>query len=68
MPLMTKARTFTMQFCISCHRNPGPELRPQDAIFDTEWHQTADAQRAQHLMDFYHIGGRNLTDCSVCHR
>jgi len=68
MPLMTKAQSFTMQFCISCHRNPGPQLRPQDAIFDTEWHQPADPQRAQQLVDLYHLGGRNLTDCSVCHR
>ncbi len=41
MPLMTKAHGFTMQFCLDCHRNPAPNLRPPAAIFDTEWQRTA---------------------------
>lgn len=28
MPLTYKAKTLTMQFCLDCHRNPGPNLRP----------------------------------------
>ena len=68
MPLMSKQATFTMGFCTSCHSNPGPNLRPQSEIFNTEWHRTADTPSPAALMKLYHIPDRNLTDCSICHR
>jgi len=68
MPLMSKARSFTMGFCLDCHSNPGPNLRPKDQIFNTEWHRTEGAPSPATLMAQYHIGTRNLTDCSICHR
>jgi Cytochrome c7 and related cytochrome c len=68
MTLTQKTRSFTMQFCLDCHRNPGPNLRPQSEIFDTEWHRTIVTPSATVLMAQYHIGARNLTDCSICHR
>lgn len=68
MPLMHKARTFTMGFCLDCHMNPGPNLRPKDQIFNTEWHRTKDTPSPESLMAQYQIGGRRLTDCSICHR
>ena len=40
MPLTYKAKTLTMGFCLDCHRNPGPNLRPKSAVYDTEWHRT----------------------------
>lgn len=68
MPLMYKAKTMTMQWCLECHRNPGPNLRPENAIYDTEWQRTADTPSPETLLAQYHVGGRNLTDCSICHR
>jgi hypothetical protein len=68
MPLTYKARTLTMQFCLSCHRDPGPQLRPQAALFDTQWHRSAATPPPEALMRLYHIGDRNLTECSICHR
>jgi hypothetical protein len=68
MPLMHKAQTFTMGFCLNCHRDPGPNLRPKAAIFDTGWHRTADTPAPAALMARYHVGSRDLTDCSICHR
>jgi hypothetical protein len=68
MPLMEKARSLTMGFCLDCHRNPAPHLRPQDQIFNTEWHRGKDTPTQAALMTHYHIGVRNLTDCSICHR
>ena len=68
MPLMQKAKTFTMGFCLDCHRNPAPHLRPKDALFDTAWHRTKDTPSSAALMAQYHITARNLTDCSICHR
>jgi hypothetical protein len=68
MALSGKARTLTMGFCLDCHRDPAPNLRPRDAIFDTAWHRMPDTPSPAALMAQYHVGGRNLTDCSICHR
>ncbi len=68
MPLMSKQATFTMSFCTDCHSNPGPNLRPQDQIFNTEWHRTADTPSPEALLRQYHVPSRNLTECSICHR
>jgi cytochrome c3-like protein len=68
MPLTFKARTLTMQFCLDCHRNPAPNLRPEAAIYDTNWHRTDATPAADTLMRHYHVAGRNLTECSICHR
>jgi hypothetical protein len=68
MSLSYKARSLTMQFCLDCHRNPGPNLRPKDQIYNTDWRRVADTTSPENLMAEYHVGGRNLTDCSICHR
>jgi Cytochrome c7 and related cytochrome c len=68
MALSYKASTFTMGFCLSCHRDPAPHLRPLDQITNTEWHRSADTPSPQTLMAEYHISVRDLTDCSICHR
>ncbi len=68
MPLTYKAATLTMQFCLNCHRDPGPNLRPASAIYNTEWRRTAGTPSAEALMKQYHVPDRNLTDCTLCHR
>ena len=68
MPLMAKAATMTMQFCLDCHRNPGPQLRPESEIFNTEWVRPASMPTPEAMVQHYRLGGRNLTDCSICHR
>ncbi len=68
MALTEKAKSLTMAFCLACHRDPAPNLRPQDAVYDTEWHRTPSTPSPETLMAQYHVGGRKLTDCSICHR
>jgi hypothetical protein len=68
MALTSKEQPFTMEFCLGCHRNPGPRLRPAAEIFNTEWHRTPGTPSPQELMRQYHIPNRDLTDCSICHR
>jgi hypothetical protein len=68
MPLTYKAATLTMRFCLDCHRNPAPNLRPRDAIFDTGWRRTPATQSGATLLAQYHVTDRALTDCSICHR
>ena len=68
MPLSYKAKSLTMGFCLDCHRNPGPNLRPKDQIYNTEWRRTTVTPSVDDLLAEYHIGNRSLTDCSICHR
>ena len=68
MPLTYKARSLTMQFCLDCHRDPAPRLRPLSAIYDTTWRRGPDTPTPAALMAQYGIPARRLTDCSICHR
>ncbi|HYZ62774.1 MAG TPA: cytochrome c3 family protein [Acetobacteraceae bacterium] len=68
MPLTQKAVSLTMGFCLDCHRNPGPNLRPESAIFDTDWKRTPDTPSPAALLAQYRIGKRDILDCSTCHR
>jgi Cytochrome c7 and related cytochrome c len=68
MALTYKAKPMTMEFCLDCHRNPAPNLRPKSALYDTDWHRTPETPAAAALMSLYHVPDRNLTDCSLCHR
>jgi hypothetical protein len=69
MALTFRAKPFTMQFCLDCHRDPAPNLRPKDHITDMTWKPSADA-RAKGEAIAAHEGIRvgELTHCYVCHR
>lgn len=69
MPLMRQAAPLTMGWCLNCHRDPTPYLRPQSAVFDPDWKPPADqAAQGRKLLVKYLIDNHHLTDCSVCHR
>ena len=69
MPLMRKYATLNMRWCIACHRNPEPQVRPRDRIFDVSWKPAAtSADVSQLRYDTYDIRSENITDCSTCHR
>ncbi len=69
MPLTWQAAPLTMQWCVDCHRNPGPNLRPESAIFAMGWKpQGKPEEQAPALLAHYHIHPEALTDCYVCHR
>ena len=68
MPLTYKASTLTMDFCIGCHSNPGPQLRPKSEIYNTLWQRTSETPSPEELIKQNHVGDRTLTDCSICHR
>jgi hypothetical protein len=68
MALTWKEMSFTMHFCLDCHRNPGPRLRPPAQIYNTEWKRTSSTPSPEALLKFYHVPSRDLTQCSICHR
>ena len=70
MPLTYKKNALSMQFCLDCHRNPAPRLRPREWVTAMGW-EAGDVDReelGQRLLQDYHIRTGQLTDCSMCHR
>jgi hypothetical protein len=70
MPLMYRAQAFEMHWCLDCHRDPAPHLRPQAAVLEADWTPPADRRAlGARLMKLYHIKTPvELTHCAVCHR
>lgn len=68
MPITRKATTLYMSWCLECHRDPAPHLRPKEAVFDPHWVRGEDTPSGAELMRRYHIHPQTLSDCSVCHR
>jgi hypothetical protein len=69
MPLTYQAKPLTMQFCLACHRDPAPQLRPREHVTDMAWKPAGDAREAgERLVHAYGVRRRKLSDCYVCHR
>jgi Cytochrome c7 and related cytochrome c len=69
MQLTYPVKAFRMDFCLNCHRNPDPYLRPRSEIFNMAWSPPSDqAARGAELRSAYHIETGRLSDCSICHR
>ncbi len=74
-----QTETLSMGFCLDCHRNPGPNLRPLSEVTNMAW-QPPDApgeaaalgQRlaAEYGLKTAQVNGTQApaTDCSTCHR
>ena len=67
MPLVWKAASLHMDWCLTCHREPERFVRPREFVFSMDW----EPQENQHtlgkrLVQEYNIA--RLTSCSVCHR
>ncbi|HEX4511753.1 MAG TPA: cytochrome c3 family protein, partial [Burkholderiaceae bacterium] len=68
MPIEWRAEPLQMKWCLACHRDPAPHLRPHDQEFRMDAPRATPAAagalaRAAHLEST-----RRMTDCSTCHR
>ncbi|MBV9523188.1 MAG: cytochrome c3 family protein [Alphaproteobacteria bacterium] len=68
MPLTWKGESLFMSWCLDCHRDPGPRLRPLDAVFDPLWRRGPETLSGDALVKANHVVTAGLTDCSTCHR
>ncbi len=70
MKLVRQVAPLTMGWCLDCHRNPGPNLRPREAVFDMTWTPPAgQAEQGTRLAAAYHVKSpARLSECSICHR
>lgn len=69
MPLLMRAHTLSMEWCLGCHRNPEPNLRPPQDVFLMHWQPPEDiAEIRRKLIGMLDIHPETMTDCYVCHR
>jgi menaquinone reductase, multiheme cytochrome c subunit len=72
MEIVRQDQPLSMGWCLDCHRDPAPHIRPRDQVTNPNWLPTdfdkdGDARSVgEKLMKEYGI--QPSTDCSTCHR
>jgi menaquinone reductase, multiheme cytochrome c subunit len=69
METVYQARQLSMAWCLECHRNPAPHIRPTEFVtkLDWTWPEGTDVDaEVKKLMEEKRI--RPLDNCAVCHR
>ncbi len=67
MEQVYQAEPLTMSWCLKCHRNPEPHLRPREFVTQMDWEPQEDPQQlGTRLREEYGI--HPSTNCSTCHR
>lgn len=67
MPLMYQNAPLTMEWCLSCHRDPVKNIRPREEVTNVAWQPPADFEREQfELAARYNV--QSKMSCSTCHR
>lgn len=67
-------KSFTMSFCLDCHRRPDLNIRPTDKVTDLGWNWSNDPKKdaemqknnGAQLVKQMHV--QSLESCSTCHR
>jgi hypothetical protein len=67
MERVTQVERLSMGWCLDCHRNPDPNLRPVEFVTKLDWQPEEDpAVLGARLREANHINPPQ--DCSTCHR
>lgn len=69
MAEVTQLAPLSMGWCLDCHRDPAPHLRPKEFITSTEWDPPSSVDRVklgQELAARYDVHPRQ--NCTTCHR
>lgn len=62
-----QAKELSMGWCLECHRDPEPHLRPLEYITDLEWQPEEDPEvLGARLREQWNV--HPSTNCSTCHR
>lgn len=71
MASVFQENTLQMEWCLACHRDPAPNIRPQSEIYNTSWSPDDITPEQQREVDEKVKKLRSkemLTSCSTCHR
>ena len=68
MEVVYQHEPLSMGWCLDCHRNPTPNLRPVSEITNLAWNQELELTREERLKlkDTFNINPSE--NCSTCHR
>lgn len=67
MPLMRKAASLQMDWCLNCHRHPENFVRDREEIYKFGL-ASREHSAGEELVAHYNIATTQLTNCSICHR
>jgi hypothetical protein len=70
---VAQVETLSMGWCLDCHRNPAPRLRPLDQVTNMYWQVGKTPQErakiGEELLKKFEIKSHlAMSDCSTCHR
>lgn len=70
MPITFRAKPFQMEFCLGCHRDPAPHLRPPNMTTVMDWGdwQEKHPEYGAKAMAAHNIEPEKLVSCTTCHR
>jgi hypothetical protein len=54
MPIMMRANTLNMEWCLECHRDPTPRLRPREFVTEMGWKERWEADRRKDVVPDEH--------------
>lgn len=67
MDVVYQAQTLSMGWCLDCHRDPEPRLRPVELVTQMDWQPREDRRAiGRRLREEFPLNPS--TDCSTCHR
>jgi hypothetical protein len=67
MEVVTQAEPLSMSWCVDCHRDPDPYLRPEHEVTNMDWSAPEDQlQSAARIKTAKRL--RPPLDCTGCHR
>jgi hypothetical protein len=67
MEVVTQAEPLSMSWCLDCHRDPAPYLRPRDELTDTTWKPPPEQPEFARAR-IAELAIAPPVDCSGCHR
>jgi hypothetical protein len=69
MDVVAEAKPLSMGFCLDCHRDPAPHLRPRDQVTNLDWKASSPEAQLEQGKKFVHDWNVNPPQsCSGCHR
>lgn len=67
METVSQVADLSMGWCIDCHRDPEPRLRPKELVTAMDWEPAEDrTELGRKLRELYNLNPS--TDCTTCHR
>lgn len=66
MEIVSQVEPLSMGWCLECHREPEPHLRPVEFVTKLDWSTEDPVALGKALREAHNINPRE--DCSTCHR